>query len=96
VHGRVGIIKRPLVGGQPTVRVLVTRLAEQHELLFREPRVDVRVHHRVEGQVPGGKPRVLPDIGHRDHIMRAQVPPAEVPAALVPGRGGRLGRRVAV
>ncbi len=64
-------------------------LAEQHdELVLRERGIEVRPRDRVEAEVPGGEPRVLPRVRHREHVERVEVPPVAVAAVLA-----RLGRR---
>ena len=48
-------------------------------------RVDQRHRHTVKRQVPRGEPRVLPRIGHEDHVAENQVLPVAV--AAVPALG---------
>ena len=92
---RVDVAEVPLVGGQRPVRVLEPLPAQQHELVLGEPGIDVRQGHAVEGQVPGGEPRVLPLVGHRQDVEGVEVPPARVAVELALRRRRRL-RRVAV
>ena len=84
---RVDVAEVPLVGGQRPVRVLEPLPAEQHQLVLGEPGVDVGQRHAVEGQVPGGEPRVLPLVGHRQDVEGVEVPPARVAPVRAPGGG---------
>jgi hypothetical protein len=53
--------------------------AEQHvDLLFGEADVDHRQRDRVEGEVPGGEPRVLPLVRHGQHVVGDEVEPVGV------------------
>ena len=47
---------------------------------------------RVEGEVPGREPRVLPRVGHRDDVARLDVPPGAVATGQPLRRRGRAGR----
>ena len=95
VHGRVDVAEGPLVGGQLAVRVHVPLAAEQDQLRLRELGVDVRERDAVEREVPGGVPRVLPRVRHRDHVEVVQVPPLVVAALQRAARAaaGSPGRR---
>ncbi len=95
VHGRVHVVERPLVRGQRAVRVHEPLPAEQDQLVLRERRVDVREHDRVEGEVPGREPRVLPRDRHGQDVPGVEVPPARIPPREA-RRGGRGLARVAV
>src|SRR5579864_3021220 len=46
----------------------------------------------MEGQIPGGVPRVLPFVGHRNDIRVMEMSPAAVPAVPALRRGFRPGR----
>ena len=88
VHRRVDVVEVPLVRRQRAVRVQEP-LAEQHdELVLRERGIEVGPGDRVEPDVPGGEPRVLPRVRHREHVERVEVAPVAVAAVPV-----RLGRR---
>ena len=95
VHGRVGVAERPLVGRQRTVGVLEPLAAHHQQLVLGERRVDVGQGDGVEGQVPGGEPRVLPRVGHRQDVAGVHVEPAGVAAAatLAVGAAAGSGRR---
>ena len=88
VHGRVDVAERPLVGGQLAVRVHVPLAAQQDQLRLRELGVDVRERDAVEGEIPRRVPRVLPRVGHRDHVHVVQVRPLVVAAAASATSGG--------
>ena len=88
VHRRVDVAERPLVGGELPVGVHVPLAAQQDELCLGERRVDVRERDAVEGQVPRRVPRVLPRVGHRDHVVVVEMRPVVVAA-----RAARLRRR---
>ena len=94
VHRRVGIAEGPLVRGQLAVRVLIPLAQQQQELSLREVTVDLRERDAVECEVPRGEPRVLPGVGHREHVEAVEVPPVLV-AAIQPLGRGRRHRRVA-
>ena len=53
------------------------KLLEQHhpQVLFGKLGIHQRQRGALEGQVPGGEPRILPVIGHRQDAHRVQVPP---------------------
>ena len=80
VHRRVGVAERPLVGGQRAVGVLEPLAAHRQQLVLGERRVDVGQGDGVEGEVPGGEPRVLPRVGHREDVAGVDVEPAGVAA----------------
>ena len=80
MHRRIDVAERPLVGRQLAVRVHVPLARQQHELLLRELGIDQRQRDRVEGEVPGRVPRVLPLVRHRDDVGVVQVRPLVVAA----------------
>ena len=92
VHRRVDVAEVPLVGGQRPTRVLEPLPAQQHELVLRERGVDVRERDAVERQVPRGEPRVLPGVGHGEHVVGVEGAPAGVAAAVALLRRRGLGR----
>ena len=92
VHRRVGVAERPLVCRERTVGVLEPLAAQHQQLVLGERRVDVGQGDRVEGQVPGGEPRVLPRIRHGQDVAGVHVEPAGVAAAPSLRWWRRLGR----
>src|SRR4051812_27486614 len=64
------------------MRVLEPFATQQEKLGLCECGIDVRERDGVEGEVPGGEPRVLPGVRHGDDVGRVEVPPAGVPTAL--------------
>src|SRR5258708_5955080 len=88
MYRRVGVIERPFVCGQLTVGMHVPLAQQQYQLPLGKGSVDVRQRHAMKGQVPCGKPRVLPLVGHGNYIDGSEVPPAGI-APLSP----RLRRR---
>ena len=79
VDGRVHVAEVPLVGRDLPVRVGVEAAQHQQELLLGEVEVDERERDRVERQVPGGVPGVLPLVGHGDDVAVEHVEPLGVP-----------------
>ncbi len=92
VDRRVDVGEVPLVGGELAVGVHVPLAAEQDELGLGELRVDVGQGDAVEGQVPGGVPRVLPLVRHRDDVAVVEVRPLVVATGAALGRGRGVGR----
>ena len=78
VHRRIDIAEVPLICGHLAVGVHVPLAQHQHELGFGELRIDQRQRHTVERQIPRRVPRVLPLVGHRDHVGRVQVGPLAI------------------
>ncbi len=81
VHGRVGVGEVPFIGRKLPVGVHVPLPAEEDQLRLGELRVDVGQRDAVKGEVPGGVPRVLPLVGHRDDVAVVEVRPLVVAAA---------------
>ena len=92
VHGWVRVAERPLVGRQRSVGVLEPLAAHRQQLVLREGRVEVGQGHRVEGEVPGREPGVLPRVGHREDVVGVDVEPAGVATVAALGWWRRLGR----
>ena len=82
VDGRVDVAEVPLVGRHLAVGVGVEAAQHEQQLLLGEVEVDERERRRVEGQVPGRVPRVLPLVGHRDDVAVEHVEPLGVAHAL--------------
>jgi hypothetical protein len=64
VHGRIHVAEIPLVGRNLSVRMHVPFAQHQLELGLRELGVDPRHRDHVKGEIPRGKPRVLPLVRH--------------------------------
>ena len=94
MHRRIDIGERKLVRRNLAVGVHVPFPEQQHELVFGELRIQLRKGDHVERQVPGRIPRVLPFVGHGDHVAVIEVSPVVV-AAVLPAGGRRRLRRVA-
>jgi hypothetical protein len=92
LHRRVDVGEVPFVRRQLAVGVHVPLAAQEHELGLGELRVDVGERHAVEGQVPRGVPRVLPLVGHRDHVAVVQMRPLVIARARTFSRRRRIGR----
>src|SRR5260370_24680226 len=72
---RIEIGEFPLVSGDLPVRVLELLEQEDPKLVLGILRVDQRDGYTVEGQVPGGEPRIFPLVRHRHDAHRIEVPP---------------------
>lgn len=85
----VDILKRPLVSGQLAIGVHVPLPGHELQLSLGKFGVDHREGDAVKREVPGGIPRILPLIRHRDDVGVVQVPPVRIPpeAALWRWRG---------
>ena len=79
MHGRVYVAEVPLVGRNLTGRMQEKLLQHQVELFFREIHIDGGERDSVEGQIPGGKPRIFPLVRHRDDVLIHHVEPFAVP-----------------
>ena len=90
VDRRIDVAERPLVRGELAVGVHVPLAAHQDQLLLGEHRIDVGEGDRVECQVPRRVPRVLPLVGHRDHVVVVEVPPCRVAPVQAARRRCRL------
>ena len=83
VHRRVDVAEVPLVRGNLPARVEIAFLEHQVELLLAEVFIHHRQREHVEGEVPRGVPRVLPLVGHREHVGVEHVMPAIVARGLI-------------
>ena len=81
VHRGVHVAEVPLVRGHLTVGVAVEAAEHQQQLLLGEVEVHERQRDRVERQVPGRVPGVLPLVGHGDDVAVQHVEPLGVPDA---------------
>ncbi len=95
MHRRIDIAKGPLISGHLAVRVHVPLAREQQQLLLGKGAVQVGQWNAVERQIPGGIPRVLPLIRHRDDVGVIQMHPFVV-ATVPAGRGRRRLHRIAL
>ena len=82
VHRRVDVAEVPFVRRKLAVGMLVAVAQHQIQLTGGEVRIDDGQGRRVEGQVPGGEPRVLPLVGHRDDVRVVHVEPVPVADAV--------------
>ena len=90
VHRGVDVAEVPLVGGHLAAGVQVDSAKHQFHLLLGEVGVDDGERQRVEGQVPGRVPGVLPLVGHGDDVLvhhMVPLPVPEVAAAAIEGVG---------
>ena len=62
---------------------------------FARTRIDMREHHAMEGEIPGGIPGIFPFVRHRDDVVIVEMAPVRVAAGLAGGRGRYSGRRQA-
>ena len=85
VDRRVHVAEVPLVGGHLAVGVEVRAAEHQIHLLLGEIGVHDRQRQRVEGQIPGRVPGVLPLVGHRDDVLVQHVEPLRVPGVAITG-----------
>ena len=63
----------------------VDPLEHQLHLFFGEVGVHDRQRKRVEGQIPGRVPGILPLVGHRDDVLVQHVEPLRVPGVAISG-----------
>ena len=81
--GRVHVAEVPLVGGHLPVGVQVGAAKHQLHLVLGEIGVHDRQRQRVERQVPGRVPGVLPLVGHGDDVLVQHVEPLRVPGVAI-------------
>ena len=81
VDRRVDVGEVPLVGRELAVRVHVPFPQQHQQLVLGEGRIDRGEGDHVEGRVPGGEPRVLPLVGHRQDVAGEEVAPVGIAAA---------------
>ena len=91
VDGGIHVAEVPLVRRDLPVRMGVETPQHQQELLLREVEVDEPEGEGVEGEVPGGIPRVLPLVGHGDDIAVEHVEPLSVSRVPPPRPHERVG-----
>src|SRR6516162_1917689 len=66
VYRWIDIAEGPLVSGDLAVGMHVPLARQQHELLLGKLGIQMRERNAVECQIPGGVPRVLPLVRHRN------------------------------
>ncbi len=88
VQRRVDVAEVPFVRRNLAVRVQIAVFQEQLDLPFGKVDVDEGQRHRLHREVPCSEPRVLPFVGHRDHVAGGEVEPSDVAHAA----GGGVGR----
>ena len=79
VDRRIHVAEVPLVRGHLAGRVQVGAMEHQLHLALGEIGIGDRERKRVEGQIPGRVPRVLPLVRHRDDVFVQHVEPFPVP-----------------
>ena len=90
VHRRIHVAEVPLVGGNLPARVDVEAAQHQQQLLLGEIEIHQRQGDRVERQVPGRVPRILPLVRHGDHVGVQHVEPLRVPHVAAGGLEQRM------
>ncbi len=90
MHRRIDIAEVPLVGGNLPIGVGIETAQHQQQLLLGEIKIHQRQGDRVEGQVPGRIPRVLPLVRHGDHIGVEHVKPFRIPPTVAAGFHERM------
>ena len=75
---RVHVSEVPLIGGDLTAGVKVMRPQKEFQLFFAKVLIDQRQGRDMEGEIPGGIPRIFPFVRHRDHVRVDHVSPAVV------------------
>ena len=78
MNGRIDVAQMPFIGRDLTAGMHVPLAQKQDHLLFGEVCIQSCHRDHVKSQVPSGIPRVLPLVGHRDHITIEQMPPIAV------------------
>ena len=78
MHWWIEIIEGPLVRGDRATWMHVPLANHDDELVLGIFGVNVCEDDRVERQIPGGEPWVLPRVGHGKHIIGEQVLPVGV------------------
>ena len=92
MNGRIHVVEREFVRGQLSIGMHVPFAHKEHELLLGEIGINAGKGDHVEREVPGGVPRVLPFVRHRDDIPVEQVQPIPIAAFPAACRWRRVGR----
>ena len=90
VHRGIHVAEVPLVGGNLPARVEIEIAQHQQKLLLGEIEIHQGQGDRVEGQVPGRIPRILPLVRHRDDVGVEHVEPFRVAHVLAGGFEQRM------
>jgi hypothetical protein len=93
VDRRVDVAEFEFVGRDLAVGMHIPFAQKQRELLLRERGIDARHRHHVKREIPGGKPRVFPLVGHGDDVAAVEMGPVAVAAELA---GRRRSRRLRI
>ena len=78
MDGWIDVSERPLVRRKLSVRMHVPLSAQEKQLGLCEIWIDSRQRDAVKREVPGRVPRILPLVGHRDHIAVVEMQPGRV------------------
>ena len=89
-HRRIHVVEGPLVCRHLAVRADVAFSEQQLDLILGEVDVHQRQCAAVEREVPLREPRVLPGVGHGNHVGRLHVAPAAIAALLAAVRRRKL------
>ena len=90
MHRRIDVAEVPLVGGNLPARVEIEAAQHQQQLLLGEIEIHQRQGNRVEGQIPGRIPRILPLVRHGDHVGVEHVEPFRVAHVVAGGFEQRM------
>ena len=78
VNRGIDVVEIPLVGRHLAAGMEVMVAEEQSQLLFGKIHVYQRQRDGVESEIPDGIPRILPLVGHGDHVRVVHVEPVLV------------------
>ena len=77
---RVHIAEGKLIGRDLPIGMHEPLTQQQLQLMLGKLRIDLRIRHHVEGQIPRGEPRILPLVRHRDYITGEEMAPVAIAA----------------
>ncbi len=66
---RINVVKSPFIGWNLTVRMQITMVQEQFDLILSEIDIKVGENHAVISQIPGCEPWVLPAVRHGNNVI---------------------------
>src|SRR6516225_2563496 len=81
MNGRIGVAEGPFIRRDLAVWMKAVFAQQSLNLILGEIDVDEGQRTAMKGEVPGGKPRIFPAVGHRDDGARLEVLPMAVAAA---------------